>query len=84
MALRLAAALRPYWNYRGHVGEGMSWLDAALARTLKVAFGGWRKAFLVDDDARLARAAGSKPYRVHRLVNGGLPVALGVWDAEPR
>jgi len=57
-------------------------LDAALARTLEVAFGGWRKALLVDDEARLAGAGGSKPHRVHRLLNGGLPVVLGVWDAE--
>jgi tetratricopeptide (TPR) repeat protein len=28
----LAAALRPYWFNRGHVDEGITWLDAALAR----------------------------------------------------
>jgi len=59
---------------------GLEDFDAALARTLSRAFPGWRKAFLVDAEARLARAAGRSPDRVHRLVNGGLPVVLGVWE----
>ena len=59
---------------------GLEDFDAALARTLSRAFPGWRKAFLVDDEARLARAGGTAPHRVHRLVNGGLPVVLGVWE----
>ncbi|HET9158472.1 MAG TPA: RNA methyltransferase [Myxococcaceae bacterium] len=59
---------------------GLEDFDAALARTLSRAFPGWRKAFLVDDEARLARAAGRSPDRVHRLINGGLPVVLGVWE----
>ena len=29
--LRLAAALSPYWNLRGHVSEARSWLEGALA-----------------------------------------------------
>jgi putative N6-adenine-specific DNA methylase len=73
----------PYGLRVGVRGE-LEALDAALARTLAVAFGGWRKALLVDDEARLARAGGIKPDRVHRLVNGGIPVVLGVWDAERR
>jgi len=60
--------------------EGLEQFDAALARTLSGAFQGWRKALLVDDEARLVRAGGTAPHRVHRLVNGGLPVVLGVWE----
>ena len=59
---------------------GLEDFDAAVARTLSRAFPGWRKAFLVDDEERLARAGGTAPHRVHRLVNGGLPVVLGVWE----
>jgi len=62
---------------------GLGAFDAALARTLRGAFAGWRKALLVDDERRLALAGGSAPHRVHRLVNGGIPVVLGVWDEEP-
>jgi putative N6-adenine-specific DNA methylase len=61
--------------------DGLEGFDAALARTLRGAFAGWRKALLVDDERRLARAGGSAPHRVHRLVNGGIHVVLGVWDA---
>jgi len=31
-ALRLAGGMRSYWGYRGHLGEGMGWLNTALAR----------------------------------------------------
>jgi len=31
-ALRLAAALERFWIWRGHLSEGMGWLQAALAR----------------------------------------------------
>jgi putative N6-adenine-specific DNA methylase len=61
---------------------GLEAFDAALERTLAREFGGWRKALLVDDETRLARAGGTSPDRIHRLVNGGLPVVLGVWDAR--
>ena len=62
--------------------DGLEAFDADFGRTLARAFPGWRKGLLVDDEARLARAGGSAPHRVHRLVNGGLPVVLGVWEAE--
>jgi putative N6-adenine-specific DNA methylase len=62
--------------------EGLEEFDASLARTLSRAFQGWRTALLVDDEARLVRAGGTVPHRVHRLVNGGLPVVLGVWEAD--
>jgi len=72
----------PY-GLRVGAGVGLEAFDAALARTLAGPFRGWRKALLVDDGARLARAGGSKPHRTHRLVNGGLPVVLGVWEPDP-
>ena len=59
---------------------GLEAFDAALAGTLSQAFRGWRKALLVDDETRLTRAGGTAPHRVHRLVNGGLPVVLGIWE----
>jgi len=62
---------------------GLEAFDAALARTLAGPFRGWRKALLVDDESRLARAGGGRPDRMHRLVNGGLPVVLGVWEPDP-
>jgi len=31
LCLRLAAALRPYWEWQGYLTEGRSWLEAALA-----------------------------------------------------
>jgi predicted ATPase/DNA-binding CsgD family transcriptional regulator len=30
--LRVAAALYSFWNFRGHIDEGRSWLETALAR----------------------------------------------------
>jgi putative N6-adenine-specific DNA methylase len=63
---------------------GLEAFDAALAQALAERFGGWRKALLVDDEARLARAGGREPHRIHRLVNGGIPVVLGVWEPERR
>jgi len=69
----------PY-GLRVGAGAGLEAFDGALARTLTGAFKSWRKALLVDDEARLVRAGGSKPHRVHRLVNGGIPVVLGVWE----
>jgi putative N6-adenine-specific DNA methylase len=69
----------PY-GIRVNARTGLEAFDSALARTLAGAFAGWRKALLVDDETRLARAGGSAPHRVHRLTNGGIPVVLGVWD----
>jgi predicted ATPase/class 3 adenylate cyclase len=37
MALRLAGALRRFWEYRGHVREGWTFLERALARSKGVA-----------------------------------------------
>jgi putative N6-adenine-specific DNA methylase len=71
----------PY-GLRVDAREGLEAFDAALARTLGREFAGWRKALLVDDEARLARAGGAQPDRIHRLVNGGLPVVLGVWEGR--
>lgn len=61
---------------------GLEAFDAALARTLSREFSDWRWALLVDDERRLTRAGGRPPDRLHRLVNGGVPVALGVWDSR--
>ena len=61
---------------------GLEAFDSALARTLSREFSGWRRALLVDDETRLARAGGSAPDHLHRLVNGGLPVVLGVWGSR--
>ena len=69
----------PYGVRVGSRG-GLEAFDATLARTLGGAFAGWRKALLVDDERRLARAGGSAPHEMHRLVNGGIPVVLGVWE----
>jgi len=34
LCLRLVAALRPYWEWQGHLVEGRSWLEATLAPPL--------------------------------------------------
>ncbi|HZJ53855.1 MAG TPA: RNA methyltransferase [Myxococcaceae bacterium] len=60
--------------------EGLEAFDAAMATTLGTGFAGWRRALLVDTEDRLERAGGRAPQRVYRLVNGGLPVVLGVWE----
>jgi putative N6-adenine-specific DNA methylase len=61
---------------------GLQAFDSALARTLSREFGGWRKALLVDDESRLTRVGGIHPDQVYRLVNGGLPVVLGIWEPK--
>lgn len=71
----------PY-GLRVGAGEGLETFDAALARALTGPLHAWRRALLVDDPARLARAGGRRPDRVHRLVNGGIPVVLGTWEAD--
>ena len=48
VALRLAAALRPYWEWQGHMVEGRRWFDAALALPL------------AEDAGSTARAARAK------------------------
>jgi len=62
---------------------GLEAFDAALARTLAGPFHAWRRALLVDDPLRLPRAGGRPPDQVHQLVNGGIHVVLGVWEAGP-
>ncbi|HUM11340.1 MAG TPA: RNA methyltransferase [Myxococcaceae bacterium] len=62
--------------------EGLEAFDAAVARALTDPFRAWRRALLVDDPARLVRAGGRAPDRVHRLVNGGIPVVLGIWETD--
>jgi putative N6-adenine-specific DNA methylase len=61
---------------------GLDAFDDALARTVAGPFRAWRRAFLVDDPGRLLRIGGREPDRVHPLVNGGIPVVLGLWDAS--
>ncbi|MGZ6130568.1 MAG: THUMP domain-containing class I SAM-dependent RNA methyltransferase [Myxococcaceae bacterium] len=62
---------------------GLDAFDAVLARALTGPFRTWRRALLVDDPARLTRAGGRTPDRVHRLLNGGIPVVLGLWEGAP-
>ncbi len=64
--------------------EGLEAFDAGLGRTLTGPFRAWRRGLLVDDPARLVRAGGRPPDRVHRLVNGGIPVVLGTWEPDGR
>ncbi|HTS79008.1 MAG TPA: RNA methyltransferase [Myxococcaceae bacterium] len=71
----------PY-GLRVGVRHGLEVFDTSLATTLRGRFGTWRWALLVDDPDRLLRAGGRAPDQVHRLVNGGIPVVLGVWDPE--
>jgi non-specific serine/threonine protein kinase len=44
--LRVAVALVPYWEVRGHFGEGRRWIDAALARDERLSPTGQRSARL--------------------------------------
>jgi putative N6-adenine-specific DNA methylase len=62
--------------------RGLEDFDAALARTLQGPFRRWRRALMVDDPDRLPRAGGRAPDQVHHLVNGGIAVVLGIWDAD--
>jgi 23S rRNA G2445 N2-methylase RlmL len=61
---------------------GLDAFDGALAGALTGQFRTWRRALLVDDPARLSRAGGRTPDRVHRLANGGIPVVLGIWESD--
>lgn len=55
-------------------------LDAALGLALRTRFRHWRAALLVDDASRLERALGRPPDAVHALHNGGIPVALAIYQ----
>jgi putative N6-adenine-specific DNA methylase len=58
-------------------------LDAALAEAMRTHFRHWRAALLVDDASRLERAVGRRPDAVHALNNGGIPVALAIYQPGP-
>jgi putative N6-adenine-specific DNA methylase len=55
-------------------------LDTALANALRTRFRRWRAALLVDDAGRLERSVGRLPDSVHALRNGGIPVALAIYE----
>jgi putative N6-adenine-specific DNA methylase len=55
-------------------------LDAALADALRTRFRRWRSALLVDDAGRLERSVGRPPDALHSLRNGGIPVALAIYE----
>jgi putative N6-adenine-specific DNA methylase len=57
-------------------------LDTALAGALRTRFRRWRAALLVDDAGRLERALGRPPDAVHLLRNGGIPVALAIYEPD--
>ncbi len=71
----------PY-GVRVNARGGLDSFDSALAGALTGPFRTWRRALLVDDPARLSRAGGRTPDRVHRLLNGGIPVVLGIWEGD--
>lgn len=61
-ALRLAGALGWFWGARGYHGEGMRWLEAALARGVDAGDGArakalWAAGYLTRDRGDLFRAA---------------------------
>ncbi len=81
--LRLAGALRWYWNLRGHWDEGRSWLRKALARSdasvspvtnAKALEGAGMLAFVQQD---LAEARPMMEDSVARWKEGGDPAGLG-------
>ncbi|HYL42752.1 MAG TPA: NB-ARC domain-containing protein [Ktedonobacteraceae bacterium] len=56
LCLRLAAALRPYWEWQGYLDEGRSWLGAALAVSFESEIGKTMlaaRAKALSEDARL-------------------------------
>jgi 23S rRNA (guanine2445-N2)-methyltransferase len=75
----LLIANLPYGRRVG-ARRGPEVFDTSVARVLAGPFAAWRRALLVDDRARLARAGGRQPDRLHPLVNGGIPVVLGIWE----
>lgn len=68
----LVVANPPYGKRVGEGGE-LPDLYRALGATLKRAFGGWRVALLVPDEAVLIRALGLTGARSLPVRNGGLP-----------
>ncbi|HLZ29409.1 MAG TPA: tetratricopeptide repeat protein [Chloroflexota bacterium] len=71
LALRLAGALWRFWSTRGYVGEGLRWLDAAIANTDAGASPHLARA--LNGAANLAREQGDYP-RAERLHNQSLTI----------
>jgi predicted ATPase len=78
LALRLAAALAPFWWLRGHLHEGRAWLDAALARAdaapvpVRAAALGWAGRLAVEQGDHAAAVA---------LLEQSLALYRGLGDA---
>ena len=90
LCLRLAAALRPYWEWQGYLTEGRDWLRAALALPIEVRAGktvraarakalseAARLVCLQNDQRRAAELADESIALWRQLDNpGGLAMAL--------
>jgi predicted ATPase/DNA-binding CsgD family transcriptional regulator len=75
--LRLASAICRFWNFRGNVGEGYKWVDAALAKSREASPS--LRAQLLHDAAALSQ--GDEERKV-ALDQEGLALARSVGDRE--